>query len=254
MQTFTRQPKILEIDDWIGLSVAIVILSLWLSSLILSLGIQLASTPLVWIIVAVLGRTFLHTGLFILTHDAIHGNLIPHHKLLNNLMGKIAVRLYAFLPYKRCCLNHWKHHRYPNQTGDPDFHGGIDHPLFWYLKFLREYLPFHSLVIFMILWGIIFWSFSQIFHVSLANLMLFWVLPFILSSVQLFLFGTYLPHREINGQSNYSHRLENNKWLVFWSFLTCYHFGNYHWEHHQYPKTPWYSLPTLHLSRRGALK
>jgi beta-carotene ketolase (CrtW type) len=237
--------KAFETDDWIGVIVVIVILSLWVSSLVLLLLTQTSNTSWVWLVFAVLGRTFLHTGLFILAHDAMHGNLIPHNKRINKLIGWIAVGLYAFLPYKQCCINHWKHHRYPNQIGDPDFHGGIDHPVFWYLKFIREYLPVRSLVIFAIDWGLIFWSFSQIFQISLANLMLFWVLPFILSSIQLFFFGTYLPHRENHGKSNYSHRVESNKYPVLWSFLTCYHFGYYHWEHHEYPKTPWYRLPKL---------
>jgi beta-carotene/zeaxanthin 4-ketolase len=31
----------------------------------------------------------------------------------------------------------------------------------------------------------------------LPNLFLFWILPIVLSSMQLFFFGTYLPHRSI---------------------------------------------------------
>ncbi len=57
----------------IGLAVASIIIFLWFASLIGLLTIELAQIPLVLIILGVLLRSFLHTGLFITTHEAIHG-------------------------------------------------------------------------------------------------------------------------------------------------------------------------------------
>jgi beta-carotene ketolase (CrtW type) len=76
----------------------------------------------------------------------------------------------------------------------------------------------------------------------LPRLLLFWTLPLLLSSLQLFLFGTYLPHRRAPGRSSDRHRAVSLVWPELLSFLACYHFG-YHWEHHCHPHLPWFRLP-----------
>jgi beta-carotene/zeaxanthin 4-ketolase len=85
----------------------------------------------------------------------------------------------------------------------------------------------------------------------LENLLLFWVMPSLVSTVQLFLFGTYLPHREPLGGHLNRHRSNMNNWNVVWSFLSCYHFG-YHYEHHDAPSTPWWKLPAVHRRATSA--
>jgi len=246
MQMLRSQQKAFEIDDWIGLLVVAVILGLWLVSLVTLLTVSTSSINWFWLIGSILGRTYLHTGLFILAHDAMHGNLIPHHRILNNLIGRFAVGVYGFLPYDHCRINHINHHRYTSQSGDPDFHGQISHPVFWYCKFIREYFPVRSLIIFLVNVSLIFLGLTLIFHVPLINLILFWLLPLVLSSLQLFFFGTYLPHRQVYGNSNFLPRIHSDRYSVLWSFFSCYNFGHYHWEHHEYPKAPWYRLPQVH--------
>jgi beta-carotene ketolase (CrtW type) len=200
--------------------------------------------------IAILGRTFLHTGLFIISHDAMHNSLMPNHRLANDLMGKFAIGLYGFLPYERSRINHWRHHLYPAQISDPDFHNGIhDHPVIWYLKFMGEYLPLYQFILVVSSWGLIFYGLSKIFHISLANFIVFWILPLVLSSIQLFFFGTYLPHRGNDREATNRHRANSTNYPIFWSFLTCYHFG-YHWEHHEYPQVPWYELPEIRFQQR----
>ena len=73
-----------------------------------------------------------------------------------------------------------------------------------------------------------------------VNTLIFFAGCSILSAVQLFYFGTYLPHR---GPHVNEHRARSNDFSTLWSFLTCYHFG-YHLEHHRYPMVPWWRLPT----------
>ena len=80
--------------------------------------------------------------------------------------------------------------------------------------------------------------------IELINLILFWTLPSLLSTVQLFYFGTYLPHHTEGGDFLDHHKARSNNFSPFWSFLTCYHFG-YHWEHHAYPYIPWWRLPDI---------
>ncbi|HEY9845933.1 MAG TPA: fatty acid desaturase, partial [Candidatus Caenarcaniphilales bacterium] len=83
------------------------------------------------------------------------------------------------------------------------------------------------------------------------NLTLFWVVPSILSSVQLFYFGTFLPHQEPQAGYIEPHRAQSTPLPVFWSFITCYHFG-YHQEHHEYPHVPWWQLPAVYQARTKA--
>ena len=242
---FTKESQFTP-DDWTGILTIAIILSLWFTSLFALLSFPTSSISWFWLVFAICGRTFLHTGLFILAHDAMHGNLIPSNRILNNSIGRIAVGIYALLPYDRCSLNHANHHRYPSQTGDPDFHGTRSHPIFWYCKFLSEYFSWRSLIIFLVSMITIFGGLIVICKVAFINLILFWLLPLVLSSLQLFFFGTYLPHHQVYRNPNFSPRIESNFYSILWSFLSCYNFGHYHWEHHEYPNTPWYKLPSIH--------
>ena len=244
MQTVTSQSLIAKGENWIGSLLAIIILSLWVISLIGLLSVPFSTISLGWIILAVLGRTFLQTGLFVVTHDAMHVNLIPNSKWLNDTIGTVAISLYACLPYRHCCINHRKHHQHPAQIGDPDFHDGVHtHPVLWYLMFLQSYLSVRSVSLLLLNGCLFFWGLSYLAQISIIHLLLFWGLPLILSSMQLFFFGTYLPHRQELTSSSMADSKQNSWLLVFWSLLSCYHFGFYHWEHHQSPKTPWYQLP-----------
>ena len=80
--------------------------------------------------------------------------------------------------------------------------------------------------------------------------LLFWALPAIASSVQLFYFGTYLPHRveEQPFTDRHNARSLDFNWLV--SLLTCFHFG-YHHEHHDKPWVPWWKLPDQRVREAG---
>lgn len=236
-------------DSAIGGLMAIAIVSLWIGSSILLLPIDLGTITWEWIGLAVLARTFLHTGLFILAHDAMHRSLLPGYPHWNDRVGAIALWLYACLPYDRTRINHTRHHRYPAQTGDPDFHDGIhSQPWQWYLKFMSEYLSVKQWSIFLGVVCVVGAIAIGFYHLSPLNLILWWILPLSLSSIQLFVFGTYLPHRRAD-ETNF-HRARSIGFPLFWSFLSCYHFG-YHWEHHEYPNTPWYRLPAIYLAPRS---
>ncbi|WP_339377367.1 fatty acid desaturase [Merismopedia glauca] len=227
---------------------ASVIVVLWIASLKFFLLIDITQLTFLWVLLAILGRTSIQTGLFIVAHDAIHGAVLPRHRRWNNAIGRLAVTLYALLSYQKLSLNHWQHHKYPGQPSDPDFHDGIhDNILVWYLKFMKGYLDVRQTVIQFLGIGMMFLTLHFGCHIPISNLFLFWVLPIFLSSMQLFLFGTYLPHRSSSPRN--SHHATSSNYPLFWSFLTCYHFG-YHWEHHEYPFLPWYSLPSVRPNKR----
>ena len=217
----------------VGLAVAIIIISLWFASLIGFLTLDLTQIPLVLIISGVLLRSFLHTGLFITTHEAIHG-VISKYWQINNFIGYTTSFLYALLPYKVLAENHRLHHRYPATEKDPDFYpSDSNNFLLWYVSFMKEYQKGRQAWVLLIGMTVIFGTLIYL-RIPLLNIFLFWVIPILISSWQLFVFGIWFPHRQTEVGYSDRHRANSNNYSVFWSFITCYHFG-YHWEHHQYP-------------------
>jgi beta-carotene ketolase (CrtW type) len=190
-------------------------------------------------------RAFLHTGLFIVAHDAMHGSLVPDHRPLNRILGGLALALYACIPYGRCRTNHLLHHRSPGHPDDPDFHDGRHtHPLRWYITFMGGYLSAGQMGSLLALWSLVLLVLSLTTPHPLATLTLFWIVPLVLSSIQLFLFGTYLPHRSHSSAKPGFDQVQSTSLPPVLSFLTCFHFG-YHREHHHHPNVPWYALPSL---------
>jgi beta-carotene/zeaxanthin 4-ketolase len=223
-----------------GTPIAFVVIGLWIVTFIGFLAFDVQSASPIWSILAFLVRVFLSTGLFITAHDAMHGSVSPDNLKLNHQIGAIALRLYALFPYQELLRKHHLHHRFPTGDHDPDF---CENQSFvaWYFHFMRDY-----------------WSWKQFFgmqaiqlfiefalHVSFVNLLLFWLIPLVFSSLQLFCFGTYLPHRRSPESIASPYHSKSYPLPMLLSFLTCYHFG-YHEEHHQYPQVPWWELPGMH--------
>ncbi|WP_399230497.1 fatty acid desaturase [Synechococcus sp. CS-1332] len=225
-----------------------VILWGWFATLV---GLLLAQ-PAHWspsaIVLAVAVRTFLQTGLFILGHDAMHRTLVPGIPGLNDGLGRLALMLYAGLPFGRCRRHHLRHHRSPGSLRDPDFRlASGDGPLPWYVRFMGHYLSLNQLALLLISWFAVAGLLMVVEPQRSMNVMAFWVLPLVLSSFQLFVFGTYLPHRSGGPAAAGSHSIQSLGYSHLLSLLACYHFG-YHWEHHAYPAVPWFRLPELRRS------
>ena len=203
-----------------------------------------AFVPSPGIVLLVLLRTFLQTGLFIIAHDAMHQSLMPRHRSLNHRIGMLALQFYACLPYGQCRQNHIRHHQAPAQSGDPDYHDGHHpDPIRWYIRFMGGYLSWRQLLALLCCWALTASLLLPFTATILERILLFWVLPLLLSSIQLFVFGTYLPHRG-SSSDDASGRVTSTSLPPLLSLLSCYHFG-YHWEHHAFPATPWFALPVL---------
>jgi len=228
-----------------GLFIALTIITLWGSSLAILLTRDVAQLEIGIIPLCVLCQMLLYTGLFITAHDAMHGTVCPAHPRLNNITGTVAVRLYALFGYRQLVAKHWAHHKTPASDTDPDFHDGTHRSFLpWYLHFIKTYVDWKQIVGM----ALVFQIMESILAIPTINLILFWVLPALLSTLQLFYFGTYLPHRLPEGGYDNPHRAKSNAYSTFWSFITCYHFG-YHWEHHEYPYIPWWELPNIRKTR-----
>lgn len=186
---------------------------------------------------------WLFTGLFITAHDSMHNAIVPDNPILNKNIGTAALLMYAGLRYSKLLDGHINHHRFVATESDPDYlTHTTTHEAFlglrWYTSFLRSYLTWHPFV-WMSIW---FTLFDRVLGISAEAMVWCWLTPQVLSTVQLFYFGTYLPHRgsfeegEIPARSN-----QYPEWL---SLLTCFHFG-YHKEHHEHPYVPWWYLPKI---------
>lgn len=224
-----------------GVLIASLIIALWILNLIVLFQIKGDSFWL-FLIPGILLQTQLYTGLFITAHDAMHGTVSTNKPKLNHAIGIVAVLFYALFSFKKLKYKHQFHHDFPGTEKDPDFHE-IDKPRFfnWYFRFLLNYLQWPQLIGMAILFNIL----HHILQIPLHNLLLFWVLPSILSTFQLFYFGTYLPHRRTELPFPDHHNAHTLNYGKTKSFFTCYHFGGHHHLHHLKPEIPWYNLAKI---------
>lgn len=231
----------------VGLAIAAGVITAWLAIHVGSIFFW-ASGASSWLLATLLivVQTWLSTGLFILAHDAMHGALAPGRPILNRRVGSLCLTLYAGLSYRQLLPKHAAHHRYAGTGRDPDF--DADHPralLPWFARFFRSYYT-HGQFLRIAAAALVY---NQILGASYLNIILFWAVPAVLALVQLFVFGTFLPHRHEATPFADRHRARSSPFSPAVSLATCFHFGGYHHEHHLSPGTPWWQLPALR--RRG---
>ena len=212
-----------------GIFIASGILLLWIGNL-LSLLFYGMDMPVVLTIILTLLQVHLHTGLFISAHDAMHGTIAPGRGFVIRFIGSICTFLYAFFPYSKLLAKHHAHHDHVHTEDDPDFHG--THFVAWYMNFIREYVSWKQILGY----AIVFTLLNRVFQTE--ELLIFWIIPALLSTMQMFYFGTYLPHKGEHENEFYSASQKRNHFLAF---ITCYFFG-YHYEHHSRPHVPWWQL------------
>jgi beta-carotene/zeaxanthin 4-ketolase len=214
-----------------GIYFATLIITLWFISLV-----YLLQYPIDWynplVYVFVLLQTHLYTGIFITAHDAIHGVVAPHDKKLNYWIGFVCATIFAYNNYEKLSRKHHLHHAHVVTEQDPDYYDG--NFFRWYLKFALEYVTFGQILLMAITYNIL-----KLFF-PMENLIVFWEVPAILSTLQLFYFGTYLPHRGEHSESD-TFKARSQNLNHFKAFITCYFFG-YHHEHHAFPYLPWWKL------------
>lgn len=217
----------------LGIFIACIIIISWGGVLYINLKYPLDPFhPLTYL--RVLIQAHLFTGLFITAHDAMHGAVSPGRPKWNHLIGRIAATLFVYNSYKLLRPKHYAHHRHAGTQEDPDFHNGNPHFLRWYLDFLLEYVSWKQVLLAAITYHLLKLVFPA------ENLIWFWIVPSLLSTLQLFYFGTYLPHRGDHNEENAHHARSQTK-NHLWAFISCYFFG-YHYEHHDSPQTPWWLL------------
>jgi len=217
-----------------GVIIALTIIFLWLSHLTYILTSVEVDFTSIYFYAHLLFQAYLYTGLFITGHDAMH-QTVSRNKKINRAIGTVATFLYAGLSYKRLIKNHFNHHRYPGTAEDPDFNVNSQNFFVWWASFMIRYATVLQILVMAISFNVLkIW-------VPEKSLWFFWVIPAFLSSLQLFFFGTYLPHRKPHDHEMEPHKARTQKKNHLWAMLSCYFFG-YHFEHHDSPSTPWWQL------------
>ncbi len=224
----------------IGVTLALAILAAWLSiHLYAMFGYRIdgASWPL--ILPIALAQCWLSVGMFIVAHDAMHGSLAPGRPRLNGAVGGALLFLYAGFGWAKMRDAHFSHHRAPGSADDPDFDAAHPDRFWpWYATFLLRYFGWRS-GLYVATVVTIYWL---AFGVPVENIVLLYGLPAIASSLQLFYFGTYRPHRHDADGFSDRHNARSEGYSYLASLFSCFHFG-YHHEHHLSPDVPWWALP-----------
>ncbi|QSQ23456.1 fatty acid desaturase [Pyxidicoccus parkwayensis] len=221
-------------DPW-GVVLALGILGAWgghLVFLFTARGLPW-DAPLTWL--HILLQAWLCTGLFITGHDAMHGT-VSRLRWVNEVVGTVACFLFAGLSYRRLVVNHRAHHARPTGDDDPDFSTRTQAFWPWLATFMVRYTTLPQL-------GVMAAKFNVFVFlgVSQPRILGFWVVPALLGTLQLFYFGTYLPHRRPHTVDMAPHHARTLPRNHLWAMMSCYFFG-YHWEHHESPGTPWWRL------------
>ncbi|MBT8260870.1 MAG: fatty acid desaturase [Bacteroidia bacterium] len=217
--------------DPLGVIIGSTLIIAWFVSLFYLLNMELSyNNPLIYFAIYI--QTHLYTGLFITSHDAMHGS-VSKDKKVNAIIGRITALLFAFNSYDHLIVKHHEHHKHVASHHDPDYHESGKFWL-WYWSFIKRYITIRQLILMTISLQVL----NLIF--PLENLILYWILPSILSTFQLFYFGTYIPHKD-GHESDNKHKSSTLEKNHLWAFLSCYFFG-YHYEHHDVPGVPWWRL------------
>ena len=229
----------------IGMALAIAIGVAWLALHLFAMWefrVTSATWPVALLIAA--AQCWLSVGMFIVAHDAMHGSLAPGRPRVNARIGAAVLFLYAGFAWERMRDAHFAHHHAPGSEHDPDFdHAHPAHFWRWYATFLRRYFGWRPAAF---IGGVVtsYW----LLGVPVINIVLLYGLPAIASSVQLFYFGTFRPHRHDGAPFADRHNARTETFGTLASLASCFHFG-YHHEHHLSPDVPWWGLPRRRRAR-----
>lgn len=217
-----------------GLIIAFTVYACWIGHLAYILTSVEVNPASPWFYLHILIQGYLFTGLFITGHDAMHGTVARSRKI-NDLVGWIATLSFAYMSYDRLRKNHYLHHRFPGTEQDPDFNTKSNNFFVWWIRFMIRYTTWWQLVLMAVTFNLLK------IRIDEWSLVFFWIIPAFLGTLQLFFFGTYLPHRRPHEHHMGIHRARTLKRNHLWAMLSCYFFG-YHLEHHESPTIPWWKL------------
>jgi beta-carotene/zeaxanthin 4-ketolase len=137
--------------EW-GIFWALAILMAWCVNLSFGLRIEIDPTN-PWLYIVILVQTHLYTGLFISSHDSIHGVLSVKYPKINRILGQLCTLLFAFNNYAKLEKKHHEHHAFVNTENDPDVHQG--NFFIWWFKFMWQYVTWQQVLAMAITYNIL---------------------------------------------------------------------------------------------------
>jgi len=252
MMTKTLSLPSLKAQGAMGLLLAALIAGGWLGIHAYAMFVfELSWQNLPFAMGLALVQCWLSVGVFIVCHDAMHGTLVPSRPKLGDAIATVLLFLYAGFGWKTLREAHHSHHRLAGHAGDPDFdeHNPGNFAK-WYGTFFKRYFGWQSLIFVHIVVGL-YWL---VIGIPMAQIVLLYGAPALLSSLQLFYFGTYRPHAHLRGKSFADdHNARSDGFGTLVSLATCFHFG-YHLEHHRRPDVPWWALPAARRAGIGNMQ
>ncbi|MEP3050915.1 MAG: fatty acid desaturase [Erythrobacter sp.] len=226
----------------IGLGLAAMIAGSWLTLHFYAMFVfELSAANWLQATVLAVLLCWLSVGVFIVSHDAMHGSLAPGLSRLSATIGAALLFLYAGFGWKKMRSAHFEHHKLSGHDGDPDFDAANPRNVWrWYVTFFMRYFGWKSFAFVSLV--VALYKFA--FDVPMAQLVLLYGVPAIASSLQLFYYGTYRPHHHAGTGEAFCdrHNARSDRFGGLISLVTCFHFG-YHLEHHRRPDVPWWALP-----------
>lgn len=220
-----------------GILIALTVVLLWAGHLAYMFVFVQFSLVNPWMYLHIFIQAYMYTGLFITGHDAMHGN-VSRYQWVNTLTGTVAVFLYAGMSYRKLRKNHGLHHRYVAGEGDPDYFVGSQNFWRWWAVFMWRYLTLFQIIVMAVVFNLLLYLFPAWGE---AKILVYWALPAILGTFQLFYFGVYWPHRLPHTPEMGIHKARTLRKNHLWAMISCYFFG-YHYEHHDDQNVPWWRL------------
>ena len=238
----------------IGLGLFALVLGSWLVLHLWAMfGFRITASNWLLVLPIFAVQCWLSVGMFIIAHDAMHGSLVPGQVRVNGAIGALLLFIYAGFGWHKLRQAHFDHHLHAGTPADPDFNADNPRQFWrWYGLFLKRYFGWRSMAY---VWTVVL-AYFLVLDVPMENIFLLYGLPAIASSIQLFYFGTYRPHRHEEAAFADHHRARTNHYGALASLISCFHFG-YHHEHHLSPHIPWWGLPRRHaewLKTRSAVE
>lgn len=204
---------------------------------------------------------------FTVIHDASH-NALSRHRWFNDLIGRIALLTFSFLPvYRAFRFIHMQHHRFANQpVNDPDKWCGSGPnwalPLRWatldvnyYVWYVRRMGDRPRSEIIDTLATALFALLTLGILIDLGygrQLLLFWFIPSRITITFLALAFDYWPHSPyLATQSENPYQASSNRLGLEWLLTPLLLSQNYHLVHHLYPLAPFYRYRRIWKAREG---
>lgn len=261
-----EQLKVFDFSPFEKRNAAKSLLPIFLSWILIGSSIYATLTFSYWLYpLAVLLIANRQLALMLLSHEALHGNLLKN-KPLNNFIGTYLCAFPTFISFYRYRMKHLAHHAFLNTSADPDRGLYAHYPTHWsaffhprvpldFIKYytdltdfrshnnsqknsmfsqtdFKSFLTFHIFIIATVIYFKIF-----LFYI------LFWIIPEFIS-LPYFLFMGGLQHGPVTENPVYlqSRTVTGAK---LWMELLLPVNINFHAEHHLRPTVPQYNLRSL---------